>query len=1013
MRSLNFLLYISYILHWTLTFPTINQVYGTDIEIASIDTIAEEGDATVLKAHVVDQADDALEDENILQSTMIRVNEAMLRGFFSEAETILLQLIQSHPSYVDAYIQLGRVKANLGNINEAKELYNYIINYLDQRYPPVYLALGKLSLFEQDYINAEELFRMSWSHHLVRFEEKQRLEELNENETNEFQNFERPFLIDYNLSMGKLSLAKYNAEKQHQNQKEDSIKPEQESNISSSGTDANSRKSTPYENFLNEAIQYLSKCLSLDPTNEQALFDKGVSLLLKDSFEEAVTSFNTAIKHNPSINYFILGNVYKSYSLYFHALAMYKRALELTQTSKDRYTSFQIIEIMFSIAQCYELLPTIFYRPELLVSLPTIDDDDDSDVYTSYYYSHTNSNQTSLLYNPTKCQEKAILFYEKVIQLNEDTGRQKLGMFNVDQAKIEKSVALAHLSLGSLYTGTGLTNFAATNACGLNHELAIYHFQKALSLDNDLDIAHDQLNFCMKEIQEMDEWAFRIQDLQNRIGSNDEKDDRKIELSQSISIIQETRVPFNKKLHYQFNRFVQFFQGKLSLYMDRISRILTRLYQTTMDKGHLLTFLHGKEMLSYYQNTFTPSLKVNRSDDNEEKGDIDNLINHIGKNNSAIDNLGEMDKIYVENFTLYKEPSSSSHTLYPSSSWISMQEKQRKVNYLSSLDFNDIPSEEYFIENYALTSIPIIINNFQSNFAPSINFQNDALNSKFADMLVRVSLSEDGRFDGPESGVLWGLPQRKGTGKEKEVLVRPPQTTMKFQDFLKLLQLGKQSREQGLDLLKETFYLEYLSVTQYLGKSFTEMINLPTILQQNLQERNVTDAQLSTLENKIHNNKRLEPVLTNIWMGKGNTTSPLHYDDYENFLCQIRGQKELVLFPPNDLDYLSYVGRRKGLLSYTYPNIFNREAIIPSNYSVVFGSSVRVSDPYKDVLDTYPSINATTPFRVTLKEGQTLFMPAYWHHEVTSFPDDGGVNLAVNFWYRNVTRFDAEEKLFV
>ena len=190
MRSLNFLLYISYILHWTLTFPTINQVYGTDIEIASIDTIAEEGDATVLKADVIDQADNALEDESILQSTMIRVNEAMLRGFFSEAEKILLQLIQSHPSYVDAYIQLGRVKANLGNINEAKELYNYIINYLDQRYPPVYLALGKLSLFEQDYINAEELFRTSWSHHLVRFEEKQRLEELNENETNEFQNFE-------------------------------------------------------------------------------------------------------------------------------------------------------------------------------------------------------------------------------------------------------------------------------------------------------------------------------------------------------------------------------------------------------------------------------------------------------------------------------------------------------------------------------------------------------------------------------------------------------------------------------------------------------------------------------------------------------------------------------------------------------------------------------------------------------------------------------------------------------
>lgn len=33
----------------------------------------------------------------------------------------------------------------------------------------------------------------------------------------------------------------------------------------------------------------------------------------------------------------------------------------------------------------------------------------------------------------------------------------------------------------------------------------------------------------------------------------------------------------------------------------------------------------------------------------------------------------------------------------------------------------------------------------------------------------------------------------------------------------------------------------------------------------------------------------------------GNTTSPLHYDDYENLLCQIVGTKELVLFPPADI----------------------------------------------------------------------------------------------------------------
>lgn len=58
------------------------------------------------------------------------------------------------------------------------------------------------------------------------------------------------------------------------------------------------------------------------------------------------------------------------------------------------------------------------------------------------------------------------------------------------------------------------------------------------------------------------------------------------------------------------------------------------------------------------------------------------------------------------------------------------------------------------------------------------------------------------RFDGPEPGGLWGL------GAGEEVLVRPPATSMAFSDFVRLL------REEGI---KETFYLEYLALHQYLG----------------------------------------------------------------------------------------------------------------------------------------------------------------------------------------------------
>ena len=50
----------------------------------------------------------------------------------------------------------------------------------------------------------------------------------------------------------------------------------------------------------------------------------------------------------------------------------------------------------------------------------------------------------------------------------------------------------------------------------------------------------------------------------------------------------------------------------------------------------------------------------------------------------------------------------------------------------------------------------------------------------------------------------------------------------------------------------------------------------------------------------------------------------LHYDDYENLLCQIRGSKELIIFPPKDLKNLYYVGRRKGKLKYEFPGKWRR-----------------------------------------------------------------------------------------
>ena len=81
---------------------------------------------------------------------------------------------------------------------------------------------------------------------------------------------------------------------------------------------------------------------------------------------------------------------------------------------------------------------------------------------------------------------------------------------------------------------------------------------------------------------------------------------------------------------------------------------------------------------------------------------------------------------------------------------------------------------------------------------------------------------------------------------------------MRLRDALSLLQCQT----------PEAFYVEYNAAHQYLGEALQRMAPLPP------------------------HPPSLRPLLQNLWLGKGATTSPLHYDDYENLLSQVRGLVE-------------------------------------------------------------------------------------------------------------------------
>ncbi|CAM9161568.1 unnamed protein product [Ascophyllum nodosum] len=293
--------------------------------------------------------------------------------------------------------------------------------------------------------------------------------------------------------------------------------------------------------------------------------------------------------------------------------------------------------------------------------------------------------------------------------------------------------------------------------------------------------------------------------------------------------------------------------------------------------------------------------------------------------------------------------------------------------FLAVAEVEGVPAGREFAEAFVNQSRPVVIKTLQSGFAAKEAWSWERLSARFGQRTVRISVSEDGRFDGPEPGELWGLPHGE------EVLVRPPSTWTAFSDFVRLLRTED---------IAETFYLEYLAVHQYLGGLLQEMIQLPDAVSES----------------------GLELLLVNLWASKGGTTAVLHYDDYENILCQIRGTKELLLFPPKDLENLYYVGRRKGKLEYEFPGRWRRHVSLEGPNKVVFSSSVRVEKPD---FKKHPRLRRCRPYRVVLQEGDSLYIPAFWHHEasVRSYPDVDGGNVAVNFWFRNVTSFAEEQEV--
>lgn len=114
--------------------------------------------------------------------------------------------------------------------------------------------------------------------------------------------------------------------------------------------------------------------------------------------------------------------------------------------------------------------------------------------------------------------------------------------------------------------------------------------------------------------------------------------------------------------------------------------------------------------------------------------------------------------------------------------------------------------------------------------------------------------------------------------------------------------------------------------------------------------------------------RRQLPNDVNVWVGPGGHVEPLHFDGQDGTLSQFRGTKRISLFPPSV---------QEGL----YPFEMSHGGLTP-NFSQVY-----IDRPD---FDRFPRLRAALTERrtVDLTEGETLYMPVGWWHEIEALGND-------------------------
>jgi len=111
-----------------------------------------------------------------------------------------------------------------------------------------------------------------------------------------------------------------------------------------------------------------------------------------------------------------------------------------------------------------------------------------------------------------------------------------------------------------------------------------------------------------------------------------------------------------------------------------------------------------------------------------------------------------------------------------------------------------------------------------------------------------------------------------------------------------------------------------------------------------------------------------------LWISSPGCVTPLHYDLSNGLLCQVRGTKQVWLFDPAQLDRLYPRGPQ-------FPGLDN------------FERQTQVDIHHPDY-EAFPEFRRAAALECRLRQGDTLFIPSNWWHEVETLEPSISVQLA-------------------